>query len=85
MRVYVANMRRGHEAASDQQRLFAQHAERLRTEIARLHLREQYVSLKAELWAARERNDRAAEEQLLPKLLALAGMLITDSTQTNHV
>jgi len=85
MRVYVANMRRGREAATDQRRLFAQHAERLRIEIARLHLRERYVSLKAELWAARERNDRAAEEQLMPEVLVLAGMLITDSTQTNHV
>ena len=66
MRTYVANMRRGLIAAADQRELFAGHADRLRGEIARLRLRQRYVSAKAELWAARERGDAAAEADIAP-------------------
>ncbi len=44
MHAYVANMRRGPAGAADQRRLFAEHADRLAGEIARLQLRERYVS-----------------------------------------
>ena len=63
MRAYVANMQRGHGGEAEQRDLFARHAERLGGEIARLKLREQYVATKAELWAAKERGDAAAEDQ----------------------
>ena len=80
MRVYVENMRRGPAAAADQRRLFAARAEHLRAEMARLRVREQYVSAKAQLWAARERGDRAAEEAVIPELIELMERLLG-----NHV
>src|SRR3954452_12393392 len=61
MRVYVDNIRLVEDAASDQCRLFADHARRLTEDIARLQLRQRYVAAKAQMWAARERGDTAAE------------------------
>ena len=76
MRTYVANMRRGPAAAADQHRLFATRAEYLRAEIARLQVRERYVAAKAQMWAARERGDDAAEQALVPDIIALADELL---------
>ena len=80
MRTYLANMRRGPAAAADQHRLFADRAEHLRAEIARLQLRERYVSAKAQMFAARERGDTAAEESVIPEIIELAERLLK-----NHV
>lgn len=76
MRTYVENMRRGPAAAADQRRLFAARAEHLRAEMARLQVREQYVSAKAQLWAAREQGDGAAEEAVIPELIELMERLL---------
>lgn len=79
MRSYVQNMCGGpgdETAAADQHRLFAEHAQRLGAEIARLELRRRYVAAKAQMWAARDRGDRATEEQLIPELIALGDRLL---------
>jgi MerR family transcriptional regulator, aldehyde-responsive regulator len=76
MRAYVENMRRGASAATDQRRLFEANAERLRAEITRLQLRERYVSAKARMWAARERDDEAGEKDVIPELIALSERLL---------
>ena len=78
MHAYVNNMRCEPAAAADQRRLFADHAERLRSEIARLQLRQQYVSAKAELWAAREHGDTAAEAAITPTVIALSAELLNE-------
>ncbi|TFV58869.1 MerR family DNA-binding transcriptional regulator [Mycobacterium sp. PS03-16] len=84
MRAYVANMRRGAAAAADQHRLFAGQAGRLRREVERLQVRARYVEAKAELWAARERDDAAAEQRLVPVLTELADALLADERGTVH-
>ncbi|CAN5645592.1 MerR family transcriptional regulator [soil metagenome] len=76
MRAYVHNMRRGPAAAADQCRLFADRAAHLRTEIARLQVREQYVSAKSRMWAARERGDHAAEQAEIPGIIELSERLL---------
>lgn len=75
MRTYVQNMRTG-AAATDQHRLFSRHAQRLQDEISRLVLRHRYVAAKAELWAARERADHAAEQAVIPELIELAERML---------
>lgn len=75
MRIYVANMRT-EASAAEQHRLFSRHAQRLHDEITRLVLRHRYVSAKAELWAARERADHAAEQAVIPELLELAERML---------
>jgi DNA-binding transcriptional MerR regulator len=74
MRTYVDNMRT--RDAADQLRLFSAHAQRLGADIERLQVRHRYVSLKAALWAARDRGDHAAEQALLPDLIALSERLL---------
>jgi DNA-binding transcriptional MerR regulator len=76
MRTYVENMRRGPSAAADQYHLFADRAEHLRAEIARLQVREQYVSAKARMWAARERGDHPGEQAVIPEIIELAERLL---------
>jgi MerR family transcriptional regulator, aldehyde-responsive regulator len=78
MRAYLANMQLGLAAAADQRQLFARHAERLRAEIARLKLRERYVAVKAELWAARERADSAGEQRLISIVAKISARLLAD-------
>jgi DNA-binding transcriptional MerR regulator len=78
IRTYVANTRRGDDATSDQRRLFEAHAARLRDEISRLRLRERYVTAKARMWAARERGDTEAEQEIIPTVIELAGRLLDD-------
>jgi MerR family transcriptional regulator, aldehyde-responsive regulator len=84
MRAYVANMQRGRASAAQQRELFARHAERLRAEIARLQLRERYVAIKAELWAARERGDTATEQRIIPMVLNITARLLTQEAESNH-
>jgi MerR family transcriptional regulator, aldehyde-responsive regulator len=84
MRNYVANMRRGLIAAADQRALFAGHADRLRREIARLRLRQRYVSAKAELWAAREQGDAAAEAAVSATVIELAAQLLREEADVRH-
>lgn len=76
MRSYVANMRDGADAVDAQQRLFADHAQRLADEIARLQVRRSYVAAKAELWQARSDGDAAAERTLIPAIVELSNRLL---------
>src|ERR1700722_530475 len=84
MRTYVANMRRGLIAAADQRELFAGHADRLRGEIARLGLRQRSVSAKAELWAAREQGDAAAETAISATVHELVAQLLREEADLRH-
>ncbi|WP_264001129.1 hypothetical protein, partial [Mycolicibacterium gadium] len=77
-RTYVDNIRRGAAAAADQRQLFGDHARRLADDIARLQVRQKYAAAKAQLWAARERGDTAAEEALVPDIIALGAQLISE-------
>lgn len=76
MRRYVQNSHRGPAAAADQHRLFAEHAERLAEQIARLQLRRQYVAAKAQMFAARELGDDAAEAAVIPQIIDIAERLL---------
>jgi len=75
MRSYVANMRDG-DAVDAQQRLFADHAQRLGDEIARLQVRRRYVAAKAALWQARCDGDDAEERRLVPTIFELGNRLL---------
>jgi DNA-binding transcriptional MerR regulator len=75
MRSYVANMRDG-DAVAAQQRLFADHAQRLGDEIARLQVRRRYVAAKAALWQARCDGDDAEEQRLIPTIVELGNRLL---------
>jgi DNA-binding transcriptional MerR regulator len=57
---------------------------RLRAEISRLQLRERYVAVKAELWAARERADSAGEERLIPIAVNISARLLADEAGLSH-
>ncbi|WP_445170023.1 MerR family transcriptional regulator [Mycolicibacterium sp. Dal123E01] len=83
MRSYVDNMSRGTGAAADQHRLFAEHANRLADDIARLQVRQRYATLKAQMWAAREHGDAAAEQAVIPEITALGAHLISE--EVTHV
>src|SRR4029077_14114985 len=78
LRAYLANMQLGLAGAAEQRQRFARHAERLLAEIARLKLRERYVAVKAELWAARERADSAGEKTLIPLPGGFFGGLVAE-------
>jgi DNA-binding transcriptional MerR regulator len=78
IRRYVANTTRGADAIGDQRRLFEAHAARLHDEIARLRLRERYVTAKAQIWAARERCDANAEREIIPTVIDLGSRLLDD-------
>lgn len=75
MRSYVTNMHDG-DANEAQQRLFADHAQRLGDEIARLQVRQRYVAAKAQLWRARCDGDTAEEQRLIPTILELGNRLL---------
>jgi MerR family transcriptional regulator, aldehyde-responsive regulator len=76
MRSYVANMRDGPGAVDAQQRLFADHAQRLGDEIARLQVRRRYVAAKAQLWQARCDGNDAEEQRLIPTIVELGNRLL---------
>ena len=84
MRAYVSNMQRGLAGAAEQRDLFARHAERLGGEIVRLQLRERYVATKADLWAAMERGDAAAEKRIIPTVRQLTAQLLTEEAELHH-
>jgi len=71
MRVHLELLTEGNAAAEQQQELFERHAARLAAEIDGLRLRLDYLTLKAELWAARAREDEAAEQADIVALTAL--------------
>lgn len=75
MRSYVANMRDA-DALDAQQRLLADHAQRLGDEIARLQVRRRYVAAKAQLWQARCDGDDAEEQRLIPTIVELGNQLL---------
>ncbi|MDT5290373.1 MAG: MerR family transcriptional regulator, aldehyde-responsive regulator [Mycobacterium sp.] len=78
IRTYVANTKRGDDATSDQRRLFEAHAARLHDEITRLRMRERYITAKARMWAARERGDTEAEQEIISTVIELGGRLLND-------
>jgi MerR family transcriptional regulator, aldehyde-responsive regulator len=78
IRTYVANTKRGDDATSDQRRLFEAHAARLHDEITRLRMRERYITAKARMWAARERGDTEAEQEIIATVIELGGRLLAD-------
>lgn len=78
IRSYVANTRRGDDAAADQRALFEAHAARLHDEITRLRLRERYVAAKSRMWAARERGDTAAEQEIITTVIELGHRLLDE-------
>jgi MerR family transcriptional regulator, aldehyde-responsive regulator len=57
LRDYVRLLAHGTEKAGELRDLFAGQAEQLAAEIERLRVRHEYLTLKAELWAARERGE----------------------------
>jgi MerR family copper efflux transcriptional regulator len=63
MRTYQANRTRGHEAAGEQRDLLLRHAERIKAQIATLHIHLDYLCAKAALWDARDRADPGAEAE----------------------
>lgn len=72
MRQYVANRRRGPEAAAEQVALLAAQAERLAAEAEHLRLRQRYVQLKVEYWEAVAAGDPARAERVGAEASALA-------------
>jgi MerR family transcriptional regulator, aldehyde-responsive regulator len=68
MRAYLRNMDRVPTAAADQRELFERHAVTVAEQIRRLSTRLRYLNGKVELWSARERGDRAAEQRAVADL-----------------
>ncbi len=68
MRTYEANRARGRAAAKEQRELLLRHAERIKAEIAAQRTRLEYLTAKAALWEARDRDDDAAEQAAVDRL-----------------
>jgi DNA-binding transcriptional MerR regulator len=51
--------------------LFERNAERLDDEIERMRIRQRYLRLKADMWAARERGDTEAEHRAITDILPI--------------
>ena len=64
MKQYVANGRRGPEAAAEQVALLEAQAARLEREAEHLKLRQRYVSLKVAYWSAVAAGDTTAADRL---------------------
>ncbi|RYX82301.1 MerR family transcriptional regulator [bacterium] len=75
MQTYLDFMAREHEAAAEQRELFEKHAAKLAYEIERLQVRQRYMNAKVNLWGARERRDKAAENLAIGELKQIAGEL----------
>jgi DNA-binding transcriptional MerR regulator len=75
MRLYMANNRRGTEAAADQQRLLEEQQQRLAHEAGALVLRQRYVDLKIAYWQAVRADDTAHAEQISAQARELADEL----------
>ncbi|MFB8271682.1 MerR family transcriptional regulator [Streptomyces sp. NPDC055955] len=66
MRAYLAHLGTGD--ASRLRELFQDNAERVAQEIERMRIRLRYLQLKAELWAARDLGDTAAEQRAVTEI-----------------
>jgi MerR family copper efflux transcriptional regulator len=75
MRTYLANRGRGRAAAAEQRDLLLRHAERVEAEIAARHARLGYLRVKAAMWDARHRGDKAAEAESLHRLVEVVPSL----------
>jgi DNA-binding transcriptional MerR regulator len=75
MKQYVANGRRGPEAAAEQVALLEAQAARLEQEAQLLRVRRHYVALKVAYWTAVSAGDTAEAERLAQESIALADEL----------
>lgn len=75
MRQYVANGRRGPEAAAEQVAQLAAQAGRLAAEAAHLRLRQRYVQLKVDYWKAVDAGDTGRADRVAAESRALADEL----------
>ena len=75
MRQYMANARRGADAAVEQQRLLEEQRRRLATEAEAIALRERYVGLKVGYWQAVAAGDPARAQEIAAQASALADEL----------
>ena len=75
MRQYMANARRGADAAVEQQRLLEGQRRRLATEAEAIALRERYVGLKVTYWQAVAAGDPARAQEIAAQASALADEL----------
>jgi DNA-binding transcriptional MerR regulator len=75
MRAYMANARRGAEAAAEQQSLLEQQQRHLTVEAGRLVLRQRYVDLKIAYWQAVQDGDTDRSEQIASRARDLADEL----------
>ncbi|MFF5214764.1 MerR family transcriptional regulator [Micromonospora sp. NPDC000442] len=64
------------QGAQRQRELFAQHAERLDAEMARLRTRREYIRAKADMWDARARRDADAEFHAVRRVERARGELL---------
>lgn len=75
MRTYLANRRRGRDAAAEQRDLLLRHADRIEEEIVAQYARLGYLREKAALWDARDRGDEAAESEITQRVMDAIGKL----------
>jgi DNA-binding transcriptional MerR regulator len=75
MRQYMANARRGADAAVEQQRLLEEQRRRLATEAEAIALRERYVGLKVAYWQAVAAGDPTRAQEIAAQASALADEL----------
>ena len=75
MRQYMANARRGADAAVEQQRLLEEQGRRLATEAEAIALRERYVGLKVAYWQAVAAGDPTRAQEIAAQASALADEL----------
>jgi DNA-binding transcriptional MerR regulator len=75
MRLYMANNRRGAEAAADQRRLLEEQQQRLATEARALVLRQRYVAVKVAYWQAVQAGDTTRAGQVAAQARELADEL----------
>jgi DNA-binding transcriptional MerR regulator len=69
LRLYLANLGEGTQAAGEMHELFARNVARLDAEIERLRVRRTYLRMKAEMWAARRDGDEARERRAVEAVL----------------
>ncbi|MEU2282501.1 MerR family transcriptional regulator [Streptomyces sp. NPDC013178] len=75
MRSYLLLMDEGDDSAPRMRRLFEDNVKRIDQEIERMTIRRRYLTLKADLWAARERGDAQAERRAVEELESVRGQL----------
>ncbi|GCE07487.1 MerR family transcriptional regulator [Dictyobacter aurantiacus] len=64
MRAYLALRERGDETAVEKRELFRAHAEEVEKQIARLRIRQRYLTFKVTYWDARARGDIDEAERI---------------------